>query len=232
MKEFSLFEKKIGVLFRDENLLRQAFTHRSYINEHKGLGWDHNERLEFLGDAVLELAVTAYLFEKYPNKTEGDLTSYRAALVNTNTISDAARECGMDDFLLLSKGEAKDKGRARQYILANTFEAVIGALYLDQGYEAAKDFIARALFHRTDDMVAKGLWRDAKSLFQEKAQEEVGVTPYYSILEEMGPDHNKEFLVAVFVGEEQVAEAKGRSKQEAEQKAAARALVAKGWEEK
>lgn len=229
MKEFSAFEKKINFTFQDKNLLRQAFTHRSYINEHRGLGWEHNERLEFLGDAVLELVVTEHLFKKYPDKTEGELTSFRAALVNTVTISQAAKELGMESYLLLSKGEAKDRGRARQYILANTFEAVIGAIYLDGGYEAAKIFIDNALFHRVDEIVEKKLWKDAKSLFQEKAQEELGITPAYALLAESGPDHDKEFTVAVMLGDEQVATAAGKSKQEAEQKAASAALYKKGW---
>ena len=232
MKEFSKFEERIGITFKDQNLLRQSFTHRSYINEHKGLGWAHNERLEFLGDAVLELVITEYLYEKYPDKPEGDLTSFRAALVKTTTISEAARDFGMEEFLLLSKGESKDKGRARQYILANTFEAVIGAIYLDRGYEVAKEFIDKGLFHRTEEMVEKGLWIDDKSLFQEKAQEEVGVTPSYRVLSEIGPDHDKDFNVAVFLNDEQIAEARGKSKQAAEQKAAKNALKAKGWGEK
>ncbi len=229
VKEFSKFEERIGLKFKDQNLLRQAFTHRSYINEHKGLGWEHNERLEFLGDAVLELAMTEYLFGKYPDKPEGDLTSFRASLVNTVAISIAARDFGMEEFLLLSKGEAKDKGRARHYILANTFEAVIGAIHLDSGYKNAKKFIADALFHKIDEIVEKGLWKDAKSLFQEKAQDEIGVTPSYCILSEVGPDHDKEFTVAVFLEEEQVEKASGKSKQEAEQKAASAALYKKGW---
>lgn len=232
MKDFSKFEDRIGTTFKDQNLLRQAFTHRSYINEHKGLGWEHNERLEFLGDAVLELVTTEYLYEKYPSKPEGDLTSFRAALVKTTTISDAARDFGMEEFLLLSKGESKDKGRARHYILANTFEAVIGAIYLDRGYEKAKEFIEKGLFHKTEEMVEKGLWIDDKSLFQEKAQEEAGVTPSYKVLSETGPDHDKDFNVAVFLNDEQVAKARGKSKQGAEQKAAKNALKVKGWGEK
>ncbi|GMQ95140.1 MAG: ribonuclease III [Patescibacteria group bacterium] len=229
MKDFSKFEKDIGVEFNDKSLLIKAFTHRSYINEHKKSGLSHNERLEFLGDAVLELVITRYLFDKYPNTSEGELTSYRAALVNTRTISHAAHESGMEGFLLLSRGEARDTGRARQYILANTFEAVIGAIYLDCGYDAAQEFIAKSLFHMTDEIVEKGLWRDAKSLFQEKAQEKVGITPSYSVLAEVGPDHDKEFTVAVFLKDEQIAEAQGKSKQEAEQSAASLALNKKEW---
>ena len=146
--DFTKFEERIGVVFSDKGILRQAFTHRSYINEHRESGLEHNERLEFLGDAILELSITDFLYHKYPEENEGELTSYRAALVNTNTISDAAKLLGMGEFLLLSKGEAKDEGKGRQYILANTFEAVIGALYLDQGYECADDFIKKTRSER------------------------------------------------------------------------------------
>lgn len=229
-KDFNIFEKKIGVVFKDKDLLMQAFIHRSYINENKGLKLEHNERLEFLGDAVLELVVTEYLYGKYPKKTEGDLTSYRAALVNTNTISSVADTLSMNDFLLLSRGEAKDTGRARQYILANTFESFIGALYLDQGYDAAKGFIATNLFPLTDEIVAKGLWQDAKSRFQEVAQEKVNITPLYKTLDELGPDHDKHFTVGVFLEDELVAQGKGKSKQEAEQDAAKEGLYKKKWQ--
>ncbi|MCK5591715.1 MAG: ribonuclease III [Candidatus Pacebacteria bacterium] len=228
-KDFSEFEKKIGVKFKDKNLLKEAFTHRSYINENRKCGWPHNERLEFLGDAVLELVVTDYLFYKYPENTEGELTSYRAALVNTQSISEGASLWGMNEYLLLSKGEAKDVGKARHYILANSFEAMIGAIYLDQGYEVAQEFIAKSLFHKTDEMVKKELWRDAKSRFQEKAQEFEGITPAYSITKESGPDHDKQFTVGVFLEEDLIVEGKGMSKQEAEQKAAQKALEIKGW---
>lgn len=226
---FEQFETKIGVLFVDKSLLKQAFTHRSYINEHPDAGIAHNERLEFLGDAVLELAVTEFLFKKYPRETEGDLTAYRAALVNTNTLAAAAARLDMNAFLLLSRGEAKDEGRARTYILANTFEAVIGAIYLDKGYGAAERFIAGSLFHLTEDIVKRGLWQDAKSKFQEEAQERESVTPAYQVLRESGPDHDKRFTVGVFLGTQLVAEAEGLSKQEAEQNAAAKALTTKGW---
>src|SRR3990172_1978620 len=176
MIDFPQFEKKIEISFKNKDLLKQAFIHSSYINENPKLGLSHNERLEFLGDAVLELAVTEDLFKKYPNQTEGELTSYRSALVNAVIISEVAENLGMNDFLLLSRGEAKDTGRARQYILANTFESFIGALYLDQGYEKAKVFIAKNLLVRIDEIVSKKLWQDAKSFVQEKAQEHMGVT--------------------------------------------------------
>lgn len=227
--ELDTFLKKIGIIANDMKLVRQAFTHRSYVNEHRGENIEHNERLEFLGDAVLELVMTDFLYHKYPDSAEGDLTSYRAALVNTTSISEAAVALGMNDHLLLSKGEAKDTGRARQFILANTFEAFIGALYLDQGYEVAKKFIGDALFHKSDEIVAKRLWQDAKSRFQELAQEKEGVTPSYEMIEESGPDHDKVFVSGVFLGKELVAKGEGSSKQEAEQSAAEAGLIARGW---
>ncbi|HEU5114779.1 MAG TPA: ribonuclease III [Candidatus Paceibacterota bacterium] len=226
---FSRFEEKAGLVFKDKALLRQAFTHRSYINENKNVKLEHNERLEFLGDAVLELVVTDFLYRKYPSKPEGELTTYRSALVNAITLSEVASNLSMNDFLLLSKGEAKDNGRARQYILANTFEAVVGAMYLDQGYDVAKKFIEKNIFIFADQMIARGNLVDAKSLFQEKAQEKTGVTPSYRLVRESGPDHDKSFTVGVLIGKDQIATGEGKSKQEAEQNAALRALEAKGW---
>ncbi len=226
---FSRFEEKAGVTFSDKSLLRQAFTHRSYINENKNVRLEHNERLEFLGDAVLELVITDFLYRSYAEKPEGELTTYRSALVNSITLSEVASNLTMNDFLLLSRGEAKDTGRARQYILANTFEAVIGAIYLDQGYDSARSFIERHILVFADKMIAKGNLVDAKSAFQEKAQEKVGTTPSYKLVRESGPDHDKSFTVAVFIGKDQIATGEGKSKQEAEQNAAVRALEAKGW---
>jgi ribonuclease-3 len=223
------FEKKTGYAFKDKGLLEQAFTHRSYLNENREVRREHNERLEFLGDAVLELVVTEYLYAKYPEKPEGELTAVRAALVNTISISDAANRLGMNDYLLLSRGEAKDTGRARQIILANAFEALIGALYLDQGYERAKEFIADQLFHKTDEVVQKKLWQDPKSRLQELSQEKLRVTPTYELTAQSGPDHDRTFVIAAYLGREKVAQGEGRSKQEAEQDAAQKALTAKGW---
>jgi len=229
MIDFLNFEKKIKVNFKDKSLLQQAFIHRSYINENTDTKLSHNERLEFLGDAVLELIVTDFLYKKYPTYTEGELTALRSALVNAVIISAVALEVGMNDYLLLSKGEAKDNGKARQYILANTYEAFIGALYLDQGYDAAEKFINKNLLPKTDEIVNKKLWRDAKSLVQEKAQEFVSVTPAYKVLQESGPDHDKHFTVGIYFGKELIADGKGKSKQEAEQKAAENALKVKNW---
>jgi len=228
-KSTTEFARQIDVEFSDQSILQQAFIHRSYVNEHRGEAVEHNERLEFLGDAVLELVVTDFLFHSFPKKPEGELTAYRAALVNTNTLATAAGKLGMNEYLMLSRGESKDTGRARQYILANTFEAVIGALYLDQGYESAKKFIETNIFPLTDEVVSKRLWQDSKSRFQEEAQERVSVTPAYELLSEAGPDHDKTFKVGVFLGEEQIAIGAGKSKQEAEQEAAKNAVELKGW---
>lgn len=227
--DFTKFEQASSITFKNKELLRRAFTHRSYLNENRDLESSHNERLEFLGDAVLELIVTEYLFEKYPDSTEGDLTAYRASLVNAITLSEVAQKINVNDYLLLSKGEAKDTGKARQYILANTIEAIIGAIYLDQGYDIAKYFISKNLFHLIDKIVADQSWIDAKSKFQEKAQEKEGQTPLYKSLKEEGPDHDKKFTIGVYLGNNLIAEGSGMSKQEAEQVAAKKALEVKKW---
>src|SRR3989338_11016146 len=216
----SELENKIGVNFKDKSLIEQAVTHRSYLNENKDYKLPHNERLEFLGDAVLELVVTENLFEQFPARQEGELTAIRAALVNTGSLAESAGELGLNDFLLLSKGETKDIGSARQYILANTFEAIIGAIYLDRGYDTAKEFIGKSLFKRLDAIVENRSWQDAKSRFQEEAQERTGITPNYVVLKETGPDHDKLFEVGVYIGSELVAKGAGASKQDAEQLAA------------
>ncbi|NCS99656.1 ribonuclease III [Candidatus Parcubacteria bacterium] len=229
MKDISLFEKKIGVSFSDKGLINTAFTHRSYINENPHIETGHNERLEFLGDAVLELIITRYLFDKYPNDPEGELTAYRSALVNTISLAESSEALEVNDFLMLSKGEAKDAGRARQHILANAFEAIIGAIYLDQGYDAAEKFISETLYGKIDKIVKEGSWRDAKSWVQEKSQEEVGVTPAYAVLHETGPDHDKNFTAGIYFGDELIAKGKGKSKQDAEQDAAREALKVRGW---
>ena len=228
--DVSEFEAQAGVTFENKELLRQAFTHRSYINENRDVDRDHNERLEFLGDAVLELVITDFLFHKYPDKPEGELTSYRAALVNADTCSRVANNLNFNNYLLLSKGEAQDTGRARQYILADTFEAVIGAIYLDQGYESAREFISTHLSPLIDEIVEQGAWIDAKSKFQEEAQEHTGITPVYETLEESGPDHDKHFEVGVYLNDELVATGTGNAKQEAEQQAAKRGLEEKQWQ--
>ncbi|MES2953051.1 MAG: ribonuclease III [Patescibacteria group bacterium] len=227
--DFEKIEACVGVVFKDKDTLVQAFIHRSYLNEHPEVKLAHNERLEFLGDAVLELVITDHLYRSYPKKTEGELTSLRSALVNTNSLSLVAQTLGLNEYLLLSKGEAKDTGRARQFILANTFESVIGSIYLDQGYDAAQLFIAKNLIPKTEEILEGNLMHDPKSFFQEKAQEKAGVTPSYKVLSESGPDHAKTFTVGLYIGNELVVEAKGPSKQEAEQEAARQGLVVKKW---
>jgi ribonuclease III len=227
--DFTEFEKTIGVNFGNKELLKQAFVHRSYINENKQSGLAHNERLEFLGDAVLELIITDYLYKKYSDKAEGELTAYRSALVNADTCASIAMNLGMGDYLLLSKGESKDVGRARQYILANALEALIGAIYLDQGLDSAKDFIEKNFTPKIEDIISAKSFIDSKSLFQEKAQEFDGITPAYKTIRESGPDHEKTFTVGVYVGKDLVATGDGVSKQEAEQVAAREALKIRGW---
>lgn len=229
MENLDKLEQILGVSFTGKDHLLSAITHRSYLNEHRSATQEHNERLEFLGDAVLELVVTDYLYKKYPEKPEGELTAVRAALVNTVSLAESAQKLNLGDFLLMSKGEAKDTGRARQYILANAFEACIGAIYLDQTYTAAEKFIAEQLFPKTDKIVEKQLWQDAKSRFQELAQEKVSVTPSYEMLSQEGPDHDRNFTIGVYLRNEKVAEGQGRSKQEAEQDAAEKAIEAKEW---
>ena len=228
--DFSKFEETAGVEFKNKALLKQAFIHRSYINENRASGLEHNERLEFMGDAVLELVITDFLYKKFKEMDEGQLTSLRSALVNADTCSSVAQKLGANDFLLLSRGESKDVGRARQYILANTLEAIIGAIYMDQGFDEAQKFIFAHVTTLTDEIVNNKAWIDAKSLFQEKAQENLGTTPSYKTVRETGPDHDKEFLVGVYVGNEKLGEGEGKSKQDAEQEAARNALKNKGWE--
>ncbi len=222
-------EKILGVSFRNQDLLNTALTHRSYLNENPKWEFDHNERLEFLGDAVLELIITEYLFNKYPEKPEGELTSLRASLVNANMLGDVAADLGFNNFVLLSRGEARDVGRARQYILANTFEAITGAMYLDGGYNPVRDFLLRVLTPKVQEIVDKKLYRDAKSLFQEEAQERVGVTPTYAVIKEWGPDHDKHFVIGAYLKNELIAEGEGPAKQDGQQQAAEAALKAKGW---
>jgi len=229
MVDFANFEKKAGITFINKDLLRQAFVHRSYLNENKWYGHGHNERLEFLGDAVLELVVTDHLYHKFPENNEGDLTAYRSALVNANTCASVATDLGVNDYLLLSKGEAKDTGRARTFILANTLEAIIGSIYLDQGYDIAKKFIVEHILTLVGNVIKDGTWIDSKSLFQEKAQEETGITPSYKTVKETGPDHDKHFTVGVYLNKDLIATGDGQSKQDAEQEAAKKALETKGW---
>ncbi len=229
MRNFDVLERNLNLQFKNKDLLVQAFCHRSYLNENPNFRLGNNERLEFLGDAVLELVVTEYIFKKYPKESEGTMTSWRSALVKAKMLSEIASKLNFNDFLLLSKGESKESGKARQYILANTFEAFIGALYLDQGYKACQDFITKHLIVKLPEIIKKGLFKDAKSRFQEVAQEREGITPSYKVLKELGPDHAKVFVVGVFLGKELVAKGRGSSKQEAQEEAAQNAFQAKGW---
>lgn len=224
MKDFSNLEKKLKVKFRDKDFLLQAFTHRSYLNENPDFKLSNNERLEFLGDAILEHIVTEYLYNNYPDKSEGELTVWRAALVNAKILAKIAQSIGFNDFLLLSQGEIKEEGKARQYILANTFESFIGALYLDQGLEPCKDFIEKYLLKELPEIIKNGLYKDAKSSYQEEAQRKFSITPTYKVIDEFGPDHEKTFRVGVYLNNKLIAKGEGASKQEAEEDAAHKAL--------
>lgn len=226
---FNKLEEAIGIPFKNKDLLVQALVHRSFLNENREFPLSHNERLEFLGDAVLELVVTEFLFEQYLNP-EGELTNWRAALVNAKMCARVGAEIGFEPFLFLSKGESQDaNGKAREYILANAVEAIIGAIYLDQGWYMAKQFILRWIVSKIGEVLELGLWMDPKSRFQEAAQDIVGVTPTYKVLREDGPDHAKQFLVGVYLDKEKVAEGEGSSKQEAQVSAAEEALKKKAW---
>ncbi len=229
MIDFSKLEKKLKVDFNDKDLLVQAFVHKSYLNESPSFTLSDNERLEFLGDAVLEIVVTEHLFIHYPDKKEGELTSWRAALVNSRMLSKIADELGFNSYLLLSQGEIKETGKARQFILANTFEAFIGSLYLDQGLEICKKFIINEVVKELPDIIKERLFEDAKSTFQKEAQEKTGITPTYEVIKESGPDHNKSFIIGVCLKEELIAKGQGSSKQEAEEEAAKEALKLKNW---
>lgn len=228
-KNFAKLEKQIGVTFKNQNHIVQALVHRSYLNENRDFPLAHNERLEFLGDAVLELAVTEFLFEHYLNP-EGELTNWRAALVNAKMCALVGEELGLEEFLFLSHGESKDtSSKAREYILANAIEAVIGAVYIDQGWEIAEQFVNRWIISKLPEVLEKGLWMDPKSRFQEAAQEIVGVTPIYKVLKEEGPDHDKIFLIGVYLDKDKIATGEGGSKQEAQVAAAEVALEKKKW---
>lgn len=219
-----LFEKKLGVSFQNKDLLKEALTHRSYLNENPRWHVPHNERLEYLGDAVLELVVSEFLFGAYPGSAEGELTSFRAALVNYQMLASVAREMSLETYLLLSRGEAKDIGRAREVILANAFEAIVGAIYLDRGHASTQRVIHQFLLPRLKEVIEKQLFLDPKSSLQELIQDTYKVTPTYRVLEEHGPDHQKEFTVGAFFGDKLIAKGSGFSKQEAEREAAIVAL--------
>lgn len=226
--DLSSFEKIIDIEFNNKDLLEQALVHRSYLNENPEFHLKDNERLEFLGDAILEMVVTEYLYQNYPN-SEGELTNWRAALVNAKMLTKIAQQLEMNNYLFLSYGEAKDTGRARQYILADAFEALIGAIYLDRGYEKISQFIEKNILVELPQIIKQKLYQDPKSCFQEQAQDRVGITPSYEVLKEWGPDHAKSFIVGVYLDQELIAQGQGISKQDAQEKAAQAALKKKKW---
>ncbi|MDP2656549.1 MAG: ribonuclease III [bacterium] len=229
-KVFTTLQKKIGVTFKKLDTLRQAFVHRSYLNENPSFHLEHNERLEFLGDAVLELIVTDYLYDTYSTATEGEMTNWRASVVNSKMLAQIAGDIDINDCLYLSRGEAKDAtGKARQYILANAFESLIGAIYLDQGYKSTEKFLHTYLIPRLPEIIEKHLDVDPKSRFQEIAQEQTKITPHYDVLEETGPDHAKWFKMGLYIGKDLVATGEGESKQEAQVDAARNGLREKNW---
>jgi len=230
MADFSSLEKRLKIKFKNQDFLYQALVHRSYLNENPTFRLGHNERLEFLGDAVLEIVVTEYLYHKFPDKTEGDLTDWRASLVNAKMLADVANNIKLEDHLFLSKGEAKDKNtKARQYILANAVEALIGAIYLDWGLKKASKFIMEEIVVNLDHILANQLYMDPKSKFQEKAQDLYNITPHYEVISETGPDHDKMFKVGAYLKDKLIATGAGQSKHEAQVDAAQAAINKKGW---
>ncbi|MBU1133060.1 ribonuclease III [Patescibacteria group bacterium] len=222
--DFKKIQKILGIKLKDETLFKTAFTHRSYLNEHPKYENPSNERLEFLGDAVLQLLSSEYLFKNYPDHPEGDLTNFRSSVVCTSSIGKEAKRLDYGELLLLSNGEESTGGREREYILANTFEAVLGALFLEKGLAQCRKFVERELMHKIEDVIKNDEYKDAKSLFQESAQDKFNITPVYKILRSWGPDHQKMFKVGVFIGKDTWGIGKGNSKQKAEQGAAETAL--------
>ena len=223
-KDLQELEKKLGITFKDKDLLTTALTHRSYLNENYDTHLSNNERLEFLGDAVLELITTEYLFKTYPERAEGELTSFRSALVKTASLSETAFELTIGDYIYMSRGEEVTGGRKRPYILANTFESLLGAIYLDQGYEVARKFVIEKLVPKISQIIENRLDIDPKSKLQEVSQEVLNYTPVYELVSADGPDHDKEFVMAVKITNRIFGQGKGKSKQEAEQNAAQAAL--------
>ena len=219
-------EEKIGIEFENEKIVKNAFVHRSYLNEHPEFEMGSNERLEYLGDAVLELATSEKLYHKYPQKPEGDLTNLRAALVCTSSLATESLKLELGNYLFLSRGEEDSGGKEREYILANTFEALLGAIYLDKDYETCQRFLENSLFYKIETIVENGTYKDSKSTLQELAQEEKGITPTYKVIEDWGPDHAKNFRMGVFLTDRKIGEGTGQSKQEGEQNAAQNALEA------
>lgn len=226
---YSKLEKNIGFKFKNYDLIHLAFIHKSYVNEHREEQIDDNERLEFLGDAVLELIATKHLFENYPDQDEGEMTSYRSALVKGKNLAEIAKELNLSDFLRLSKGEENSGGRQKNYILANTLEALIGAIYMDSGYSMAEKFIKKFIIAKLDQIIEQGLHIDSKSRFQELCQEIRESTPHYELITAAGPDHQKIFTMGAFIDDELIAQGQGTSKQKAENQAAQKALKKLKW---
>ncbi len=222
-------EEILGVVFNNKNILKNSLVHRSYLNEHKNFILEHNERLEFLGDAVLELIVTDYLYQNY-KEPEGVLTNWRSSLVNAKSLAIISEKLKIYDYLYLSKGESKDNNKkARNYILSNALEAIIGAIYLDKGYKPTEKFIQSNLIINLKKIIKDKSYIDSKSLFQEKSQELLNITPHYKVISESGPDHNKEFIVGIYINKKLITKGEGNSKQEAQTKAASKALKIKNW---
>ncbi|MBD3270029.1 ribonuclease III [Candidatus Peregrinibacteria bacterium] len=228
-ERYQNLQKKLKIEFKNFELLDLAFVHKSYLNEHKSSKNGHNERLEFLGDAVLELVVTEYLYKKYPDQEEGVLTNWRAALVKGKHLAEISTELDLGLYLYLSRGEERSGGRKKNYILANVLEALIGAIYLDKGYKKTQKFIEEIIIARLEDILAEGTHIDAKSKFQEIAQEKLGITPAYHFVKEEGPDHDKIFTMALYLENQKISEGSGTSKQKAEQEAANNGLKIKKW---
>lgn len=224
MKNKKTIEKKLGVTFKDENLLKNALIHRSYLNENREPGLENNERLEFLGDAVLELIISAELYRKFPNKKEGKLTSIRSAIVRTESLAEESRRLKIGDHILMSKGEEDSGGKDKDFILANTYEAILGAMYLDRGIEECEEFVKRTALKKLPRVIKDELFIDPKTKIQELAQAKYKVTPTYKVVKESGPDHDKSFTVALNLGNKSIAKGTGLSKQKAEEEAAQKAI--------
>lgn len=229
LKDLKSLEKLIGIKFKNQGILSQAFVHKSVLNENKGVAIDSNERMEFLGDAVLELIATEHLYTNHPEQTEGEMTNYRSALVQGKNLAIVARKLELGKYLTLSRGEENSGGREKNYILANTLESLIGAIYLDKGFKESKAFIEKFILANLDEIIENNLHIDSKSRFQEIVQDNIGVTPTYEVMKESGPDHDKKFESGVYINDELIATGIGSSKQKAEEDAAKNALTKKGW---